>query len=350
MSQRPRTSYSVRDAFSPSPRIQSAQPHISMAATPRTQVSMAGFFDWSTTEENTDSSMSTIYRKIANLSQKGKFGKGNKNWCSDGVHISPGRMFLRTKAELTKGEREIIAGICKNRSDTNKDSRNPNVNLIKSHKDAWLVGKRISKRANQIDLDDDSSFKVPDHLFSKIDSPKQTSNTVCYMCVKCKDECSYHRDGKGEETGVKTCSDEGRKAPPSTPTNSPKSSRRQTKANKDNIDEGAIFIEAGKTFYDPEEKSKRKKVFVDVFLPKFSTSSLNEEDTSLEIATGNENNVGHVVPDKVLQHRLEKKVKPVNGIVEKDNFSVARTAYVHANRQLKNSPCNSSRGASSSGE
>ncbi|XP_045195646.2 uncharacterized protein LOC123551060 isoform X2 [Mercenaria mercenaria] len=247
-------------------------------ATPRAQVSMAGFYDWST-EDFEEVSMSSVYQKIA-ITHKNKYNKGNKNWCTDGIHLNPGRMFVRDKADLTKGEREIIAGIYKNRGDIH--SKNGNVTDIKSHKDAWLVGKHLQKKNNYSTNDcERCSIKIPEQLFSRIDvQNKPYSSAEPYLCDACKEDCLLVGALSERQHVKKDVS--GRKAPPSSPNGTSKGTRKQPpKVPKTKQGEGAVLIESGKTFYDPYEGSKKKKVFVDVFLPKFSTPNLTEEPSNL---------------------------------------------------------------------
>lgn len=217
------------------------------------------------------------------MTQKAKYNKGTKSWCTDGIHLNPGRMFVRDKADLTKGEREIIAGIYKNRSDMYNGVRNGFVTHVKSHRDAWLVGKnRLQKKQTESNTEcDKCSIKLPDHLFSKTDTTREHSDCGSYMCDKCKDCCqSCKETGQTTKNTKKTVAVPGRKAPPSTPDNSPKTSRKHVP--KPRSYEGAVYVESGKTFYDPSEGSKKKKVYVDVFLPKFPTPALVEEPTNLD--------------------------------------------------------------------
>lgn len=242
-----------------------------MTSLPRSQVSLAGFYDW--TDEAGDVSVTNIYRKIANTPRTKIFNKGNKTWCTDGVHLNPGRMFIRDKADLTKGEKEIIAGIYKNRGDIQREKNE--INRIRCHRDAWLVGKNATKKEVKAVVDNSNVIRIPDGFFStKLESPRDTSpRNTCYMCAKCKDECSYHQSGEYEnETNAKT-DKPGRIAPPSSPDSSPKTSRKLGKAPVPPIKlgQGAITIETGPTFIDTDDKISKKKVYVDVFLPKIGT-------------------------------------------------------------------------------
>lgn len=243
-------------------------------ATPRTQVSMAGFYDWST-EEFEDVSMPSVYQRLA-AHHKTKYNRSTKTWCTDGVHLNPGRMFVRDKADLTKGEREIIAGIYKNRGDIYTGPKNGYVAHVKSHKDAWLVGRQLHKKATNVVDCEKCSIKLPESYFSRADTTREHSDYGSYVCDKCKDNSAVSSQYL---KGKKTVTAPGRKAPPTTPENSPKTSRKPLA--KPRTHEGAVYVEAGKTFYDVNEGSKKKKVYVDVFLPKFPTPGLHEEPTNI---------------------------------------------------------------------
>ncbi|KAH3728086.1 uncharacterized protein LOC127852303 isoform X2 [Dreissena polymorpha] len=250
-----------------------------MATFPKNHISMAGFYDWST-DEFDDSPMASVYQKIA-VNHKNKLNKSNgKSWCSDGVHLNPGRMFVRDKATLTKGEQEIIAGIYKNRGDTS--GKNQFIAQVRSHKDAWLVGKKLIRgKGGMWPEEERCSIEIPKNIFSRLDTQPLYSDRP-YFCDKCKENCSVSDHCRremlrNEERGDIT----GRRAPPVSPDDSPLTERKLPKQPKTN--EGAVFVESGKTFYDPSEGSKKKKVYVDVFLPKFTTQSLAEESTSLTL-------------------------------------------------------------------
>ena len=108
---------------------------------------MARLYDWSEQLSEEWLSVSRLYREIAggaggvmprNLPEKphpgagpchgsagGPVGSGAGAAAGVGVasqRLNPGRMFLRDKGMMTKGEREIIQGIYKNRGDLKKHS------------------------------------------------------------------------------------------------------------------------------------------------------------------------------------------------------------------------------------
>lgn len=262
VSRRPQTSFAAnRQASSPPPRIHSASARIAMT-TQRTQISMAGFFDWSR-EEFDDLSIPNMYRKLA-IVQTNKYNK-SKSWCSDGLQLNSGRMFVRDKADLTKGEREIIAGIYKNRGDL--IGKSDFVTQVRSHKDAWLVGKHTPKRGS---INNKWSVKIPNHLLSKAEDQRDLSYTACHFCVSCirdEERCNEEHSNNWKRIGSQ--------APPSSPNNSPKTHRKQQLQEKKCANEGRM--ELGKTFIDSANGAK-KKVYVDVFLPTFETTL--QEDMS----------------------------------------------------------------------
>ena len=221
--------------------------------------------------------MPSVYQKIA-INHKARFNRTNKNWCTDGIHLNPGRMFIRDKANLTKGEREIIAGIYKNRGDTSAKAISPVGSGVKSHKDAWLTGKQVNrgKVGNLTDFDK-STIRIPENLFCRLE-PQIVHSERSYTCDKCKEDCSLSDHCRRHKLGIRFDAN-GQKAPPTSPELSPLTERKLPKNPKTN--EGAVFVESGKTFYDAHEGAKKKKVYVDVFLPKFPTHSLHEEKTSL---------------------------------------------------------------------
>ncbi|GFR63053.1 hypothetical protein ElyMa_000146400 [Elysia marginata] len=150
---------------------------------PRSHVSVARFYDW--TDDLGDCfSVSRLYREIANIPRldskgtlrgsqpslgSGCFSNGAANSSTStstmsiasatgavvhhgtkgqGQHpfyMSPGRMFVRDKKALTRGEREIIEGIYRNRGDVGssaKDATCCSELHVRSHQEAWLVGKK----------------------------------------------------------------------------------------------------------------------------------------------------------------------------------------------------------------
>ena len=287
-----------------------------MTSLPRSQVSLAGFYDWS--DETGEVSVTNIYRKIADSPRTKIFNKGNKTWCTDGVHLNPGRMFIRNKAELTKGEREIIAGIYKNRGDIPRDK--PEINHIRCHRDAWLVGKHVTKKEVKPVLEH-NAIRIPESLFStKIESPNDISpRNTCYMCAKCKEECSYHNSGKDNQKSPRT-ERPGRVAPPSSPDSSPKSVRKFGKPPVPpiKIGQGAISVERGPTFIDIDDRISKKKVYVDVFLPKIGTN-VSVDDFKTPVPPGSKSPV-------VLNDITECKMKYEHGHLslrnDKGSFSV----------------------------
>ncbi|XP_041354371.1 uncharacterized protein LOC121372162 [Gigantopelta aegis] len=104
-------------------------------------ISIAKFYDWtddlydcvSVSKSKLHENMNDTPRRF---SEKSKLQ--NTRWCSNGVHVTPGRMFSRERGNLTKGEVNIIHGIYQNRGNL---SETDTLSSPRSHKDAWLVGK-----------------------------------------------------------------------------------------------------------------------------------------------------------------------------------------------------------------
>ena len=279
-----------------------------MTSLPKSQVSFAGFYDW--TDDVGEVSVTNIYRKIADSPRTKVFNKGNKTWCTDsgnkawctdGVHLNPGRIFIRNKAELTKGEREIIAGIYKNRGDIQRDKQE--FNHIRCHRDAWLVGKHVVKKETK-PIFENNAIRIPESLFSsRIETTRDISPRNCYMCAKCKDECSYHPPGSDNQISPRT-DRPGRMAPPSSPDGSPRTFRKFGKPPVPpiKIGQGSISIERGPTFIDIDDNISKKKVYVDVFLPKIGTN-VSIDDFKTPVPPGSKSPVIlNVIPECKLKY------------------------------------------------
>lgn len=128
-------------------------------ATSKGHPSIARFCDWSDDLSNCIS-VSRLYREFANIPRRSldKSSKVKAVWATvDGTNevktsvtsgtasrhyaINSGRMFVRDKRTLTRGEREIIEGIYKNRGDIARDSIDKSELWVRSHHEAWYVGK-----------------------------------------------------------------------------------------------------------------------------------------------------------------------------------------------------------------
>ncbi|PVD28322.1 hypothetical protein C0Q70_10909 [Pomacea canaliculata] len=118
----------------------------------RNNVSVARFYDLSDDRQGT-ASASHIYREMAgpaggplSLSEIAtKKADGVKmSMSKTTARVTPGRMFLRDKGMLTKGEREIIKGICKNRGDLRRDGCSQSDMTVRHHHEAWQMGKAMT--------------------------------------------------------------------------------------------------------------------------------------------------------------------------------------------------------------
>ncbi|KAK3097274.1 hypothetical protein FSP39_008248 [Pinctada imbricata] len=305
---RPVTSYVTSyKSFAASPRIKSAKyPSAGTVTTmPRSHVSIARFYDWSE-DLGECVSISNFYRDLAGSQKFEKVrGKVNK-WALSGTH--PGRMFLRDKAGLTKGEREIIEGICKNRGDVSREDSNSQGHpkdewdFVRSHRDAWNVRKQIMNHRSILPTDSSPELKLPDEIFSRVQvnglhSPKD-------HCVFC--------DVGNKEIDLRICvhkREEAPKAPPTTPdrlsssddegTSSPRLitwSRLSKDSSIDSrghesrlkvlrrIDSFGSHNGFTKSNDSNDSTRDRKKVFVNVFLPRIPVDpSRDHTMTSLAI-------------------------------------------------------------------
>lgn len=91
-----------------------------------------------------------------------------------------GRMFLREKTSLTKGEQEIISGICKNRGDLpSGEHYNKRGQKVFTHREAWIVGKPLRK---SLPVDKEDSELVID---LKANNPYQ-------QCAECRLKAHTH--------------------------------------------------------------------------------------------------------------------------------------------------------------
>lgn len=252
------TSYSDHHSFAPSPSTRVKSAAVNM---PRSHVSVARFYDWSE-DLGECVSVSQFYRDLAAYNklhgEKAK-GKGRINI------VNPGRMFLRDKAGLTKGEREIIEGIYRNRCNIGKDDlleeSKEDWHLVKSHKDAWLIGKHFQRGSTN--KSDSTSDGKSDLASSPTDS--------CNICIRTDDRV------------------EGVSAPPSTPDSEDKVdsthlwkrkiSHKCNHGHPLDITDGNL-----KRSVNPNKDSThpgKKKLYVNVFLPSISGNEIYAPHDSL---------------------------------------------------------------------
>ncbi|CAL1532805.1 unnamed protein product [Lymnaea stagnalis] len=152
---------------------------------PRSHVSVARFYDWSE-DIGGCFSVSQLYREMAaipsQLPERPPRCHGSVDHATTPRHVTSGRMFLRDKKTLTRGEREIIEGIYKNRGDvTGRDITSKAEHHAKSHHDAWLTDRtpsasnlhRVLVRGEKIDGRPLKAFPLLD---TNILSPSSTSD------------------------------------------------------------------------------------------------------------------------------------------------------------------------------
>ena len=288
---RPHTSLPLHhQSFAATPRIRSA-----VMTMPRSHVSIARFYDWSE-DLGECVSVSKFYRDLAVASQRHDKVKAGHKGGAYGAHLNPGRMFLRDKAGLTKGEREIIEGIYRNRGDVSKEAdgvvKSYNIkdewDFVRSHKDAWMIGKQLQKQG--IKFDPSLHLKIPEYLFCRLhENQPSAQREFCKGCETNQkhdlttDECEEctHRKSKYPS------------APPTTPDADPrefefpenvqikKKSITRVKSEQEklainhrsrvvkSVDESLL---SGRS----RDRADRKKVFVNVFLPRIPPEATKE--------------------------------------------------------------------------
>ena len=220
---------------------------------PRSHVSVARFYDWSE-DLGACVSVSQFYRDLAAYS---KIQNGKTKEKSRGVN--PGRMFLRDKAGLTKGEREIIEGIYRNRCNIGKDDllneSKEDWNLVRSHKDAWLIGKHFHR----------GSINK-----SESDGKSDLTSSPTESCNNSKNDDHY----------------EGALAPPTTP--DPEDYEESTQhvwkrktAHKNSHGHPLDITNSNYRQSAKKDADGKKKLYVNVFLPSISGEGLHPPHDSL---------------------------------------------------------------------
>ncbi|XP_061171227.1 uncharacterized protein LOC133180782 [Saccostrea echinata] len=288
---RPQTSHPLHhQSFAASPRIRSA-----VVTMPRSHVSIARFYDWSE-DLGECVSVSKFYRDLAVASQKHDKVRARHKCSSNGAHVNPGRMFLRDKAGLTKGEREIIEGIYRNRGDLPKESENfksynfkDEWDFVRSHKDAWMIGKQLQRQ--DLKCDPSLHLKVPEHLFSRLSENK--SNSSGEMCKIC--DANLLNDSDFDEN--RTCFHWKSNYPTAPPTTPDTDTREfdfpeQTQIKKKSIqrfkyeqekqsDDQRLRVvkSVDESLLTPRsrDKSDKKKLFVNVFLPRIPSDATTHD-------------------------------------------------------------------------
>ena len=278
-SRRPLTSYGER-ATSQLVRPNSASPVALSREMSRNHVNIARFYDWSE-DLGTCVSVTKLYRNLSSVSRVTAEVRRpvNIQWCANGVRLTPGRMFARDKNALTKGEREIINGICRNRGYT-RDFYDPP--MIKSHQDAWLTGRQLGRmtfrRGECGDGVESTSYRTPrdqtsiyrrsldstsTELLSRVIQSASRNKTPGYYCIKGRPVTRSR-----EDTFTDTNNDIP-SAPPSTPD---KILNSRPTVPPINNGQGATLIEDVK-----EAKQSSRKVRMDVFLPRITSEHVEEE-------------------------------------------------------------------------
>lgn len=286
---RPHTSLPLHhQSFAATPRIRSA-----VMTMPRSHVSIARFYDWSE-DLGECVSVSKFYRDLAVASQRHKVKARNKGGAG-GANLNPGRMFLRDKAGLTKGEREIIEGIYRNRGDVPKEADSVKSyyfkdewDFVRSHKDAWMIGKQLQKQG--IKFDPSLHLKVPEYLFCRLHENR--SNSPREYCKFCETNHLHDSDFDNVEECVHRKS-KYPSAPPTTPDADAREfefpenvqikkkliTRAKLEQDKQGNEQRSRLVKSvDETLISgrSRDRADKKKVFVNVFLPKIPSEATKD--------------------------------------------------------------------------
>lgn len=230
---------------------------------PKRHVSIARLCDWST-ENSQSPPMSQIYRDISKLPRGhiDKLKNKEKNLLI-APSSRPGRMFVRDKNSLTKGEKEIIDGIFNNRKKLTTDMSlfsTSNLFRVKCHKDAWVIGKQIT-----------NSFIKSDSVNLCINSNNMRSNSYTERVARTegrfepsrekywkRQDCGFCQRSSTRESNIDEI---GTVAPPSSPSEDHSFFSRDSSVNNDDyIDDNA-------------------RTYINVYVPQMEDSSERTRQT-----------------------------------------------------------------------
>ena len=206
---------------------------------------------------------------------------------------STGRMFIKEKITLTKGEREIIAGICENRGDLRAVDRfrgSVDGKKLLSHRDAWLVGKQIPRPHPLMSYEDTvlSPTPVVPSRSSRASTPANSQNNCgCLscnpaqcICRDCLTNVNAHQEGIDTHSFGHNSSDTERyssdddcvpSAPPTTPehTTSP---RTGPKPKVPPINSGSGTVLVKQILHKNDNDVTKRRTLVDVYLPRLDSN------------------------------------------------------------------------------
>ncbi|KAK0064525.1 transcription factor mef2A, partial [Biomphalaria pfeifferi] len=176
-------------------RVRSAR--LPIPGMPRSQMGVARFYDWSDDPAECFP-ISRLYREIASVPRLPVSKLSRVNASNASTHdikigistsrnyaVGQGRMFFRDKKALTRGEKEIIEGIYKNRRDQNaRELLGKSDVLIKSHQDAWNYDKsgninlsRVLLKGEKIDTNTPRVSAFADAKTSPTPSARKSSGS-----------------------------------------------------------------------------------------------------------------------------------------------------------------------------
>ncbi|XP_064628936.1 uncharacterized protein LOC135488308 [Lineus longissimus] len=248
-------------------------------------VKVATFCDWSdslndvgSTRLNSSCERPAFPQRHPNAARVAKM----KQYYSTGIRMLSGRLFVKEKTSLTKGEREIITGIVQNRGDIQaedalEDFSNPGG--LQSHRDAWLLGKNYNRLSHPMIRGDDP-YTCNCHFQG------QRNDIGCMNCNPSKRYCQH--------CCVKSLKAQAQQRVPQQQTNSldlnvlpvpmPPNSQSEEWAKKRKIppinsSKGAVYVKNVMYENKEEPSNLQKRTVVDVYLPRLDAmaAGLNHE-------------------------------------------------------------------------
>ena len=213
-----------------------------------------------------------------------------KQWYSTGVRALTGRMFVREKTTTTKGEREIISGICQNRGDLHRDEIVDMIDgqYILSHHDAWLIGKQLTKNHPMVKFDDptlctchfDSEYSVKEH-----DNGCAACNPSKLFCDDCVPKPRSAYDSR--ELLTPTSPVPGICAPPGTPDLIEIDNwRKKRKVPPINSGKGAVYVKQVLARSKDNPDMYKRKTLVDVYLPRLGDNADSDASNAESSGSG----------------------------------------------------------------
>lgn len=297
---------------------------------------MARFYDWSS-DLGDCVSVSQLYQnlgrnKATTASPSSSVTGSDYSNRSSKLHPLTGRMFVKDKTpSLTKGEREIIDGIYRNRSDVVKTG--PTVSsedaAILRHSDAWVLGRRSQQAKLKYTHANMYLDLAQERQNLCVDPRPNSRSTSCSLCQNCSKQ-TEDPPLLVEDKASFEVTEEGPTAPPSTPE---KLLNRREKVPPINNGCGAVYVERMEDSKDTETTENKHKTFLNIFLPKVhSEEHLDDEDSNSHLPGQWSQHLSHPAPSLQTDKKVRRPKRPstASGIrndkprqnsQRKDNFS-----------------------------